>query len=291
MVASGEAKSILNSMKAFDELLLELGQHQWLVRGLIAIAIAVIGIWLARWVARALERVLTRFEVEIILRSFLRNLVYAICIIVVCIAALDFAGVPTTSLLAVLGTAGLAIGLAMKDSLSNIASGIMLIVLRPFHSGDYVQVAGAEGIVDSVRIFQTHMHTQDNRQIIMPNSQITAAPIINFTVRGVRRLDVAIKIAYGDDMALARKILLEIANHHAQVLKDPGAEVIVSQLADSYVELQLRVWLAAADLGSLKAYLLEQSWSKLVAQGFKTNASASYFCPEPRNNAAPVFKE
>lgn len=257
-------------MKFLNEMIAEVGKHDWLVRGLIAIAIAVIGIWLARWVARAIDRVLQRFDVEIILRTFLRNVVYAACIVVVLIAALDFAGVPTTSLLAVLGAAGLAIGLAMKDSLSNIASGVMLIVLRPFHSGDYVQVAGIEGIIDSVRIFQTHMHTQDNRQIILPNSQITTAPIINFTARGIRRLDVSAKISYNDDMAKARKILLEIAENHAQVLSEPSAEVIVSQLADSHVELQLRVWLSAADHGALKAYLLEQSWVALSEQGFKT---------------------
>lgn len=257
-------------MKVLNEVLVELGHHQWLVRGLIAIAIAVIGIWLSRWVSRALEKLLQRFDVEIILRSFLRNLTYAVCIVVVLIAALDFAGVPTTSLLAVLGAAGLAIGLAMKDSLSNIASGVMLIVLRPFHSGDYVQVAGIEGIVDSVRIFQTHMHTQDNRQIILPNSQITTAPIINFTARGVRRLDVSARISYNDDMALARKILLDIAKNHAQVLDEPPAEVIVAQLADSHIELQLRVWLSAADHGALKAYLLEQCWVQLSEQGFKT---------------------
>lgn len=259
-------------MKTLNNVLVELGQHQWLVRALIALVIAVIGIWLARWVARALERVLHRFDVEVILQKFLRNLAYAVGIIVVCIAALDFAGVPTTSLLAVLGAAGLAMGLAMKDSLSNIASGVMLIVLRPFHSGNYVQVAGVEGIVDSVRIFQTHLHTQDNRQIILPNSQITAAPIINFTVRGIRRLDVSIKISYNDDLATARKILLDIAKNHAQILSEPPAEVVVALLADSHVELQLRVWLAATDLGALKAYLLEQSWQKLSEHGFKTGA-------------------
>lgn len=257
-------------MKVLNAMLVELGRHEWLVRVLIAIAIAVIGIWLARWVARALERVLQRFDVEVILRSFLRNLTYAAGIVVVIIAALDFVGVPTTSLLAVLGAAGLAIGLALKDSLSNIASGVMLIVLRPFHSGDLVQVAGVEGIIDSVRIFQTHMHTQDNRLIILPNSQITTAPIINFTARGIRRLDVSAKISYTDDMAMARKILLSIAEKQSQVLSEPPAEVIVAQLADSYVELQLRVWLSAADHGSLKAYLLEQCWVELSEQGFKT---------------------
>lgn len=256
-------------MKTLSAILDELLKHDWAVRGLIAISIAVIGIWLARWVARALDKVMQRFSVETILRSFLRNLVYALCIVVVCIAALDFAGVPTTSLLAMLGTAGLAIGLAMKDSLSNIASGVMLILLRPFHSGDYVQVAGVEGIIDSVRIFQTHLHTLDNRQIVLPNSQITAAAIINFTVRGVRRLDVSTKISYGDDMAMARKILLGIAQQHAQVLSEPPAEVIVAQLADNHVELHLRVWLAVADLGSMKAYLLEQCWQRMNEAGFK----------------------
>ena len=250
-------------MNTLNNVLLELGQHQWLVRGLIAIVIAVIGIWLARWVARALERVLHRFDVEVILRSFLRNLAYAVGIVVVFIAALDFAGVPTTSLLAVLGAAGLAVGLAMKDSLSNIASGIMLIVLRP-------------GIIDSVRIFQTHLHTQDNRQIILPNSQITAAPIINFTVRGMRRLDVSIKISYQDDLAAARRLLLGIAENHAQILSEPPAEVVVALLADSHVELQLRVWLPTADLGALKAYLLEQCWQKLSEQGFRTGAQQQH---------------
>jgi small conductance mechanosensitive channel len=259
-------------MNTLNTMLVELGQHQWLMRGLIAIAIAVIGIWLASWVARALERVLQRFAVEPILRSFLRNVVYAIGIIVVCIAALDFAGVPTTSLLAVLGAAGLAVGLALKDSLSNIASGVMLILLRPFHSGDYVQVAGIEGVVESVRIFQTHLHSQDNRQIILPNSQITSAPIINFTVRGVRRLDVSIKISYSDDMAVARETLLNLANKQSQILSAPPAEVVVAVLADSYVELQLRVWLSATDIGALRAYLLEQCWLKLSEQGFKTGA-------------------
>jgi small conductance mechanosensitive channel len=257
-------------MKFLNEVLAELVKHEWLVRGLIAIAIAIVGMWLSRWLAHTLDKIMRKFEVEPILRGFLRNLTYAAGIVVVFIAALDFAGVPTTSLLAVLGAAGLAIGLAMKDSLSNIASGVMLIVLRPFHSGDYVQVAGIEGIIDNVGIFQTHMHTQDNRQIILPNSQITTAPIINFTARGIRRLDVSSKISYNDDMAFARKILLEIANNHAQVLTEPLAEVIVAQLADSHVELQLRVWTAAADHSPMKAYLLEQCWVELSQKGFKT---------------------
>ena len=144
--------------------------HEWAWRILVGMGIAVVGVWLARWAARIVDRLMHRFAVEDILRNFLRNLAFAIAMVIVFIAALDIAGVPTTSLLAVVGAAGLGIGLALKDSLSNIASGVMLIVLRPFHTGDSVQIAGLEGVVESVRIFQTRMHTADNREIILPNS-------------------------------------------------------------------------------------------------------------------------
>jgi small conductance mechanosensitive channel len=256
-------------MLALNKFLHELGQHQWLVRGIIAIMIGLVGIWLAKRLANALERLLKRFEIEIILRSFLGNLCYAAGIGVVCIAALDFAGVPTTSLLAVMGAVGLAIGLAMKDSLSNIAAGIMLIVLRPFQSGDYVQLANMEGTVDSVGIFQTHLHTVDNREIILPNSQIIASPIINYTVRGTRRLDINVKIQYQDDLSRVRELLLSLVKNDKHVLPTPAAEVAVVQLADSHIEVQLRVWVLTTDFGSLKASLLEQCWLQLNEQGFK----------------------
>jgi small conductance mechanosensitive channel len=256
-------------MEFINRLLHNMGQHQWLVRGAIAIAIALIGIWLAKRLSNSLERVLARFQFEAILRSFLGNVCYAVGIVVVCIAALDFAGVPITSFLAVLGAAGLAIGLAMKDSLSNVASGVMLIVLRSFVKGDYVQVANLEGTVDSVGIFQTHLHTVDNREVILPNSQITASPIINFTVRGTRRLDINIKVQYQDDLAEVRKLLLSIAKNDPKVLPDPVAEVMVVMLADSHIEIQLRAWVMTGDYGILKASLLEQCWLQLNEQGFK----------------------
>ena len=242
-------------------------EHEWVWRILVAIGIAVVGLWLARWTARLLDRLMVRFAVDGIMRNFLRNLAYAIALVIVFIAALDFAGVPTTSLLAVVGAAGLAIGLALKDSLSNIASGVMLIALRPFHAGDSVQIAGLEGVVESVRIFQTRMHTTDNREIILPNSQITSAPIINYTGRGERRVDVAFPVAFGDDLILVRAGLLAIARANPRVLATPAADVVVSAIGEGTVSVQLRAWVASGEFAAAQAELMEAVLADYTRRG------------------------
>lgn len=231
--------------------------HDWLLRIALALLIAGLGMWLARALSRALDRVMARFGVEQILRDFLRNLAYAIGLIVVLVAALDALGVPTTSLLAVLGAAGLAIGLALKDSLSNIASGVMLIVLRPFRAGDAVVIAGQEGIVEQVRIFQTLLRTYQNHDVILPNSQITTAPIINYTARTQRRIDLPVGIGYDDDLAAARTLLLALATGNARVLKDPAADVLVNKLGESSIELVLRAWVATPVYAEVRSELIE----------------------------------
>jgi small conductance mechanosensitive channel len=159
----------------------------WGLRVGLALVLLVIGLWVVRALANLASRALKRFNVEPILRRFLRNVVYAIGVVLVLVTALDALGVPPTSLLAVVGAAGLAIGLAMKDSLSNIASGFMLIGLRPFRAGDIVDIAGKTGVVEQVRLFQTLIRTFDNHEVTLPNSQITGGPIINFTARSRRR--------------------------------------------------------------------------------------------------------
>src|SRR4249919_1621489 len=216
--------------------------HLWLLHVALALVIVVIGVWLSRWLARGLDRLMRRFQVEEILRNFLRNVAYAIALVVVFIAALDFIGVPTTSLLAVVGAAGLAIGLGLKDSLANIASGVMLIVLRPFHIGDQVQIAGLEGVVESVHIFQTRMVTGDNRQIILPNSQITSAPIINYTGRGDRRVELNVPMAFGEDLPALRAALLALARGNARVKQSPAPDVLVTALGEGTVTVQLQAW-------------------------------------------------
>ena len=230
---------------------------EWLWRFGVALAVAAIGFWLSKLLSRAVDRVLLRFGVEQTLRDFLRGLVHAIGVVVVAVAALDALGVPTTSLLAVLGAAGLAIGLALKDSLSNIASGVMLIVLRPFRAGDAVLVAGTEGIVEQVRIFQTVLRTPQNHDVILPNSQITSAPIINYTARSQRRIDLTVGVGYGDDIGTARSVLLGLATGHAQVLDEPAADVLVSNLGESSVDLTLRAWVGTPDYITARSDLIE----------------------------------
>jgi len=243
--------------------------HEWAWRILIGLALAIVGAWLAGWLARILDRLMRRFAVEDILRNFLRNLAYAIALVIAFIAALDFAGVPTTSLLAVVGAAGLAIGLALKDSLSNIASGVMLIVLRPFHTGDSVQIAGLEGVVESVRIFHTTMVTTDNREIILPNSQITASPIINYTGRGERRVDIPMAMAFGDDLKLVRESLLALAARQSRVKELPKPEVLVTALGESTVSVQLRVWVDARDYNAAQSELMEAVLNDFATRGMR----------------------
>ena len=239
------------------ELLARAAASPWLWRIGVALAIALVGLWLARLLSSALDRGMTRFGVESILRDFLRNLAYAIALVVVLVAALDALGVPTTSLLAVLGAAGLAIGLALKDSLSNIASGVMLIVLRPFRAGDAVQVAGQEGVVESVRIFQTVLRAYQNHDIYLPNSQITTAPIINFTSRGERRIDITVGVGYGDDLRHAREVLLGIARANPCVLAEPATDVLVNNLGESSVNLLLRAWVKTPDFVAARSEITE----------------------------------
>ena len=238
-----------------------------LVNWALAALIALVGWWLAKWVSRVLYRALSRAGVEPTLAGFLRNMAYAVMLVVVLITAMQKIGVSTTSLLAVLGAAGLAVGLAMKDSLSNIASGVMLIVLRPFRDGDSVQAAGLEGVIEEVRIFQTRMRTADNRLIVLPNSMITTAPIINFTAKPQRRIDILVGVGYDDDLKKAKDILLRIALDNALVLKQPEPVVQVTRLSESSVDLTLFAWTKTKDFGDTRSQLTEAVRTQIIGNG------------------------
>lgn len=233
----------------------------------VALLILLLGLWLARWVSRMLDRALQRSGVEATLTGFLRNVSYAVMVVVVVIAALQKIGVPTTSVLAVLGAAGLAVGLALKDSLSNIASGVMLIMLRPFREGDAVQAGGLEGVVEEIRVFQTRLRTYDNRAIVLPNSMITAAPIINFTAKPQRRIDILVGIGYDDDLKQARAVLLKIAHDNALILAEPAPNVQVTKISESSVDLTLYAWCKTADFGEAKSQLTEALRTDLIGHG------------------------
>ena len=222
-----------------------------------ALVLFAVGLRIAKWIAGLAERGLARADVEPTAVLFLRKVAYVGLLVMLALAALQVVGVPMTSMIAVLGAAGLAIGLALKDSLSNIASGVMLIVLRPFRAGDAVQIAGQEGIVESVRIFQTVLRAYQNHDIYLPNSQITTAPIVNFTSRGERRIDIAVGVGYGDDIRRAREVLLGIAAGNPKVLAEPATDVLVSGLGESSVDLILRAWVKTPDFVPVRSELNE----------------------------------
>jgi small-conductance mechanosensitive channel len=264
MLIEAKVGESLDKLKSFD--LLGLAQA-WGLKLLGAVVILLLGMWLSRRLSKTLDRAFERAHMEATLRGFLRNIAYAAMLVIVIVAALQSLGVPTTSVMAVLGAAGLAIGLALKDSLSNIASGVMLIVQRPFHVGDFVQAAGLEGTVDQIRVFQTRLRTVDNRVVVVPNSLITTAPIINFTANPQRRIDLAVGVGYEDDLKAARAILLEVAAANPLVLAAPPPEALVTTLGESSVNLELRAWVNTPDYGNARSELTAAVRDGLVARG------------------------
>lgn len=230
----------------------------WSGRILMALVIFVIGRWLAGMIVRGLRRVLDARSVDKTLSDFLCNIGSAILLVVVVIAALDQLGVDTTSVLAVFATAGLAVGLALKDSLSNFASGVMLILFRPFKAGDFIEAAGHAGVVEEIKIFATTLHTPDNREITIPNGQIYGSSIINYSARDTRRVDLVIGIGYQDDLKKAEALLLGILAADERILKDPEPVVALAELADSSVNFAVRPWVRADDYWAVRSDLLER---------------------------------
>ncbi len=212
-----------------------------------AVAIFLIGRWVAKLLSRLFERLLLRSNVDETLASFVRNLSYYLILLFVIIAAVDKIGIKTTSLVAVMGAAGLAIGLALQGALSNFAAGVLLILFKPFRVGDFVEAAGTLGTVEEIKIFNTVLNHPDNRRIILPNAQITGAKIVNFTAIDKRRVDMVFGISYNDDIGKAKDILLNLVRSDSRVLKDPEPVVAVSELADSSVNLVCRPWTKPGD--------------------------------------------
>ena len=259
-----EAAALVREIRGIDWLQL---LETWGLRLLAAIVIFVVGRWLARRLSTGLDRVMGRAGVDATLGGFLRNIAYAIMLVLVIMTALTAIGIPTTSMFAVLGAAGLAVGLALKDSLSNIASGVMLIVLRPFRAGDHVVAAGQEGTVLEIRVFQTRLRAFDHRVVILPNSQITTAPIINYSALPQRRFEVSVGVGYDDDLQQARAVLLQIAHDEALVLDEPEPVVRVVNLGESSVDLVLHAFANNADFVEARSRVIEAVRNELIGHG------------------------
>jgi small conductance mechanosensitive channel len=223
----------------------------------IAIAIYIIGSWIAKKIVSLLGKAMSLRSVDEALQSFLCGIVGAVLKLVVIIAALDALGIPTTSLFAVIGAAGLAVGLALKDSLANFAAGVMLILFKPFTIGHFVEAGGVAGVVEKITVFNTIFRSGDNKEIIVPNAQIYGGTIVNVSAKPTRRIDMVFGIGYGDDMKKARQIMLDVINADERVLKDPEVVIAVNELADSSVNFVVRPWVNSADYWAVKWDLTE----------------------------------
>jgi small conductance mechanosensitive channel len=230
-----------------------------------ALAIFYIGRLVARAFVTGLDRVMDRAKLDVSLRKFLHDLAYTAMLIAIAIAALDALGVKTTALVAVLGAAGLAIGLALQGSLSNFAAGVMLIILRPYRIGDLVTVGKYTGRIDAIRIFHTLLVTADNRAITIPNGQIITNPIENLTALGRRRIDLIVSVADGELMR-AKQLLEEALRADARV---ETAAIEVSEIGETAVKLAVRPWTETASYGAVAAALLERIRERAAATGLK----------------------
>lgn len=229
----------------------------WSINVAMALAILILGRWLSKFVVLFVRRLLERSTQDPMLINFLTALLNAVLLVVVVVAALDQLGVATTSIVAVLGAAGLAIGLALQGSLQNFAAGIMLLIFRPFRAGNYIEAGGSAGTVEKVGIFSTTMTSVDNKEVIVPNSNVYKDTITNYSARPTRRIDLVIGIGYESDLAKAKSLLQAIIDGHSLVLSEPAAKIAVSELADSSVNLIVRPWVNTPDFLTVKCDLLE----------------------------------
>jgi len=241
---------------------------QWGGKLLIALLIYVVGRRIIRWLTGMLDRGLQSRGVATLLRTFLQRIISITLTVVLLMMVLGQLGVNTASVFALLGAAGLAIGLALKDSLGNFASGVLIILLKPFKVGDFVDIAGQAGSVASVNLFNTELITVDNRVVLMPNSDIMANPIVNFSAKETRRIDLVIGVDYKDDLKAAQKALHKALEQHAdRILKEPAAVVLLVELGASSVDFAVRPWCKSEDYWTLRGELMETIKAELEAAG------------------------
>jgi len=233
----------------FEKLLID--AQEWLafygLKIIAAIFILIVGRWVARAIKNLFQKLMTRHEVDATLVSFVGSIAYFALMSFVVIAALNQIGIQTTSLIAVIGAAGLAIGLALQGSLANFAAGVLLIIFRPFKAGDYIEAAGIAGIVEEIEIFTTKMKTPDNRVIIVPNAKLSGDNITNYSAKTQRRLDLTISVGYQDNLQKVKEVLKQLIDEDPRILTEPAPVVGVLELGESSVNLVVRPWVKASD--------------------------------------------
>lgn len=247
--------------------LLETFVVPWAQKIVTAIAIAAIGWILTKIIVRLVEKYLNKYKIDVMLVNFAISILHATLLLLVAIAALNQLGINTTSLVALLGAAGLAVGLALQDSLKNFASGVMLILNRPFTVGDYVQAAGSIGCVEKITMFTTILKTPDNLEVIIPNGDIYTKTIINYSSNPTRRLDIIFGIDKIEDIQEIKQMLNEILATDERVLKDPPALIAVSDIAGDKVNIIVRPWLKTEDYPTVQYALAEEIKNRFSQHG------------------------
>ena len=231
-----------------------------------ALLVLLVGMWVARMLANVVQRALGRASFDSTLSGFLRNLIYGVLVALLVVTALGVLGVPSAPMVAALGTAGLAVGLALQGSLSNLAWGVLLVVFRPFRVGDYVSAGGTEGTVQSINLMHTQLILPDNREAILPNAKIGSDVIVNFNRRGSRRFELKFGIAYGDDADQVMATIMRLMASDPRILKDPAPGVWIESLGGQTVNLLLRGWTRSGDNWGAQTGLLSAIKRQIDAQ-------------------------
>ncbi|MET6759761.1 mechanosensitive ion channel domain-containing protein [Pseudoalteromonas sp. NCIMB_1079] len=234
--------SVLNWLNDNSGLILHYG-----IQAVVALVIFLLGSRVAKFCSNLTEKGFAKKKVDKAVASFVSSIVYTLVFAVTILMALSQIGIETTSFIAILGAAGLAVGLALQGSLSNFASGVLIILLRPFKSGDFVEAGNKMGTVKKIEIFSTELRTPDNKVIIVPNSQIMSGAITNFSRESTRRIDLVIGVGYDADLRQAKEVLKSVLDAETRILKDPAYTVAVNELGDSSVNFVVRPWVNAAD--------------------------------------------
>lgn len=232
-----------------------------------ALLVLLVGIWVARRLANVAQRALGRSSLDVTLTSFLRNLLYGVLIALLIVTALQVAGVPSAPLVAALGAGGLAIGLSLQGSLSNLAWGVLLALFRPFRVGDFVEVGGTLGSVDAINLMYTQLVMPDGREAVIPNAKVGGDAIINFNRRGTRRFELTVGIGYKDDIGAAIAEVEKLFDADPRILKDPAPGVWTNALGESSVDLVIRAWATSADFWAAQTDLLRAIKESFDAAG------------------------
>jgi len=241
----------------------------WGWRLLVALLIFLVGRWVAKRISLLVSGAVQRAGGDPMLSGFVGTFAFGLALAVVIVAALDKLGVPSASLLAALGAAGLAIGLALQGSLANLASGLLLILTRPFRVGDFVELGGRSGTVDKVGLLFTRLVSGDNREITVPNREVMGGAIINVTARGTRRIDLVIGIDYAANPARAQELIRHVLQSDERILAEPEPRLMVLELGESSVDIAVRPWCSVADYWPLRSDLLERIKAALEADGIE----------------------